>query len=73
MPAAIEVARQQGCNPGGSVKILQIPAEMEKLIAKKWLNRVLSREEANEFDQEIAALRDKAAGITNARERLGLG
>ena len=50
---AVRVAHALGCNPGGEVQGLDIPAEMQ--IDRKYLERLLTRKECEEFDAEQQA------------------
>jgi hypothetical protein len=51
LPEAITVSHLLGVNPGGEIEILgPIPPEKVDKIPLKWVNRLLSREEIDEFD-----------------------
>lgn len=54
MLAAVQMTHALGINPGGEVQGLPCPEEREHLIQAKWLNRLLSREECEAIDAEMA-------------------
>jgi hypothetical protein len=49
---AIQTAWKLGCNPGGEVESLRVPETVERQIQAKWLGRLLTRQECEEFDNE---------------------
>ena len=51
--SAIQTAWLRKCNPGGEVQIAEILPSLVKHVAPKWMNRLLTREEAQEFDREM--------------------
>jgi hypothetical protein len=48
---AVQVAHHLGINSGGEVQSLQIPPEMK--IPEKWIERLLTKAECEEFDTEM--------------------
>lgn len=48
---AVRVSHILGINPGGEVKSQRIPVEME--IPDKWVERLLTKAECEEFDREM--------------------
>ncbi len=53
LAAAIHRAHSLGCNPGGSVKSQRIMESLEPKIHPKWRNRLLNKQECEEFNQEF--------------------
>jgi hypothetical protein len=51
---AILTAWMLRVNPGGEVASLEVPPTVETHVASKWIGRLLTREEAEQFDREIA-------------------
>lgn len=51
---AILEAWGRGCNPGGEVAFQRVPDSVATHIAPKWIGRLLTREETEEFGREIA-------------------
>lgn len=55
--AAVMVAHREGCNPGGQVMMLEVPADVDPLIGDEWRSRLLTREECETLDAQLGALR----------------
>jgi hypothetical protein len=53
LPAVITESHLRGLNPGGEVQVVELPPELE--VPEKWAERLLSREEVAEMDQEMGA------------------
>lgn len=53
LKAAIQNAWRLGCNPGGEVRFQPVPATVEPHIRPFWIGRLLTREEAQKFEEEI--------------------
>jgi hypothetical protein len=51
---AIREAWARGCNPGGEVAFRRVPEGVAAHIAPRWIGRLLTRAEAEEFGREIA-------------------
>jgi hypothetical protein len=49
--AAVSAASANGCNPGGEAMGIQVPDDVAPRIAREWRNRLLTREECEEFDR----------------------
>ncbi len=47
-------AHAQGCNPGGSIAMWEIPDEVPVAECPEWVNRLMSREEVEMFDIMLA-------------------
>jgi hypothetical protein len=50
---ALQNAWLLGCNPGGEVRFQPVPATVESHIRDFWVGRLLTREEAQKFEEEI--------------------
>lgn len=53
--SAIQEAWERECNPGGEAMIVLIPDNIRDLTEEKYLNRLLTRDEAEAWDNEIIA------------------
>lgn len=51
LPAVLTESHVRGLNPGGEVQATKLPAEVQ--VPPKWADRLLSREEITEMDQEM--------------------
>lgn len=54
MASALSESHRQGCNPGGEVQATPLPPVSLELLAAKWLNRLLTKAEAQACDRETA-------------------
>jgi len=50
---AVRRAWDLGCNPGGEVACARFPESVQRGVASRWVGRLLTREEAEEFDREM--------------------
>lgn len=50
---AVTVSHRLGCNPGGQVVGVPIPAEGARKVAAHWKNRALTLAEMRAFDKEM--------------------
>jgi hypothetical protein len=53
--AALQEAWYQDCNPGGEAMIIPMSDEVRDITDPKYINRLLSRAEAEAWDNEILA------------------
>ena len=53
MIEAVRVAHILGINPGGEVQGIQVPSKLVSRIKGKWIERLLTREECEEWDEEM--------------------
>jgi hypothetical protein len=51
---AVRTAHALGINPGGQVQGHFIPPDIAPLVDAKWVERLLTREECEQFDREWA-------------------
>ena len=56
MVSATKLAWALGINPGGEVNGVEIPPERDAIVAKRWRERLLTREECDEMDRELMAI-----------------
>jgi hypothetical protein len=52
---AVMECNLRGINPHGECQGMEIPTEATAQIPDKWKNRILSREECKQFDEEMSA------------------
>lgn len=57
---AVMEANLRGLNPHGECKGLEVPAAMAALIPEEWKYRLLSRNDCEQFDKEMEAIKSKA-------------
>ncbi len=55
----------RGLNPGGEIQFHEVPEQAAVLIDPKWLDRLLSREDLNAMDTEMATALHHAAHGSN--------
>lgn len=60
---AVKAAYRKGCNPGGEVAGSTVPTEMVKYINTKWMNRLLTKDECIEFEEEVRHKKEEADAI----------
>ncbi len=59
MIGAVKVAHALGINPGGEVKGIECPANVEPFIPPEYRERLLSRDECLEFDRLVMAAKPR--------------
>lgn len=67
MVEAVGEAKRLGINPGGEVMGVRCEDLVASVIPEKWKNRLLTREEALAFDEELGLLLE-AAGANDLAE-----
>jgi hypothetical protein len=65
---AIRRAHILGCNPGGTVMAHPIGGKLEHMLGRKWFDKLLSREELEEMDRELAAKLGTGPGLVTLEE-----